>query len=77
MAVICDTDGLRGVRKLYIFLGLLQWIQALDLHLTSSNNHTCPKLRWIFGVDHIGSWESEVALSTGSRPPAQFSESLS
>ena len=33
-------------------------------HLTSSlNNHLCPKLRWVFGIDHMAPWESEVALS--------------
>ena len=59
-------------------------MQTLGLHLTaSSNNHPCPKLRWVFGMDHMVLWESEVALSTkihvrlhNSRNlfPSEFSE---
>ena len=40
-------------------------MQALDLHLTSNPiNHPCPKLRWVFGMNHMTPWESEIALST-------------
>ena len=56
-----------------------RWMQILSLHLTSSSNsHPCPKLRWVFGMDHI--WSLGKVKSNpfhqGSCPPAQFSESL-
>ena len=67
-AVICVTDDLRGVLESCSFP---RWMQTLGLHLTSSlNNHPCPKLRWVFGIDYmaLGKMKSHFPRFTAGRP---------
>ena len=48
---ICSADGFKnGLKKLYF---LPHWMQALGMHPTdSTNNHSCPKLRWVSGMNY-------------------------
>ena len=44
-------------------------MQALGLH-PSANNHSCPKLRWVSGMNHMVPWESENCTFSPRFPSA-------